>query len=257
MDVLAYGVADALGHPLMHPSDTNALGKKVASLASRLDGKLKEKARSAADDVRRATAAAAKDPTLRPRVAAAAAKGALARSQLLGEPYDPKVPEATVGAKRKPQDAPQAQVALRRAESAAARAKSEVERKQQSIEAAGPSPERPGYDAPVHTWRTFERTAQGAARRAVLWAWLSATSTKRAARSSMSSRDARMRPRPFSRDGLQPSESSSRIATRFGRSSASTSRIGFGTAIYRMHGARPSTQHTCLAHTGRLLSRGW
>ena len=57
MDVLAYLTADVFGRPLLHHDDANALGKCVASQASRADPKIKAAEKAVSDAVRRATAA--------------------------------------------------------------------------------------------------------------------------------------------------------------------------------------------------------
>ena len=45
MDVLGWLTADALGRPLLHPDDTNAVGKRVATQAGRVDRCAHEKLR--------------------------------------------------------------------------------------------------------------------------------------------------------------------------------------------------------------------
>ena len=54
MDVLAYLTADVFGRPLLHHDDANALGKRVASQATRADPKIKAAEKAVSDAVRRA-----------------------------------------------------------------------------------------------------------------------------------------------------------------------------------------------------------
>ena len=77
VDLVAYLAADGLGRPLMHPDDTNALGKRALTQATRAAAAIKAAERTAGDAVRRAKAAAASDPSKLPRVAAVEAKGAV------------------------------------------------------------------------------------------------------------------------------------------------------------------------------------
>ena len=59
MDVLGWLTADALGRPLLHPDDTNAVGKRVATQAGRVEGKLQGvEARTCGSLLRRSSAAA-------------------------------------------------------------------------------------------------------------------------------------------------------------------------------------------------------
>jgi hypothetical protein len=91
VDVLAYLIADALGRPILHPDDTNAVGKRVASCAKRVvEVKLRD-----------------------------ARKKGLAYESVFATPYPAlALPARTIGAKRKEPEPPsrQEQVAAARAE---------------------------------------------------------------------------------------------------------------------------------------------
>ena len=99
-DVLAWLTADALGRPLLHPDDTNRVGKRIAAQAARVEKKLQAEAESMRKAVGKARAAAAEKPELLPKVAAAEATGEKARAVLLEKPYDAQMPATTVGEKR-------------------------------------------------------------------------------------------------------------------------------------------------------------
>lgn len=106
MDLLAYLAADSLGRPLLHPDDTNALGKRVAMQATRAAAAIKAAEGTAGDAVRRAKTAAASDPSKLSRVAAAEAKGAIdvaaARNKITP---DLNFPARTVGKRKREAEA--------------------------------------------------------------------------------------------------------------------------------------------------------
>eukprot|EP00964_Phaeocystis_antarctica_P001905 scaffold998_cov33-Phaeocystis_antarctica.AAC.1 len=83
IDVLAWLTADVLGRPLLHADDTNAVGKRIAAHASRVEKRLRVEAESTRKTVGKARVAAAKKPELLPKVAAAEAAGEKARAVLL------------------------------------------------------------------------------------------------------------------------------------------------------------------------------
>ena len=98
VDVIAYLVADALGRPLLHPDDCNALGKRVLTQATRAEAAIKAAEKTAADAVRRAKATAAADPSKLPRVVAAEVKGAADVAAVRGKSTpDLQLPSRTVG----------------------------------------------------------------------------------------------------------------------------------------------------------------
>ena len=97
MDVLAWLTSDALDHPLLHADDTNAVGKRVAAHAARVESKLKQMDADTRKAVGNAKVAAGKKPALLPKVAAAAASGVKARAAFLEKPYDPQLPAPTRG----------------------------------------------------------------------------------------------------------------------------------------------------------------
>jgi hypothetical protein len=101
IDTIAYLAADAHGRPLLHPDDTNGVGKRVASQATRAAAAIKSAEKTAADAVRRATAAAAADPSKLPKLKAAEAKGAQDVAAVRDKPT-PAIewPTRTVGRKR-------------------------------------------------------------------------------------------------------------------------------------------------------------
>ena len=99
-DVLAWLTADALGRPLLHPDDTNRVGKRIAAQAARVEKKLQAEAESMRKAVGKARAAVAEKPELLPKVAAAKATGEKVRAVLLEKPYDAQLPATTVGEKR-------------------------------------------------------------------------------------------------------------------------------------------------------------
>ena len=102
VDCIAYLVADALGRPLLHPDDRNALGKRVLTQATRAEAAIKSAEKTAADAVRRAKAAAEADASKLPRVAAAEAKGAEAIAAACAKPTpDLQLPARTVGKRRR------------------------------------------------------------------------------------------------------------------------------------------------------------
>ena len=100
MDMLAWLTADALNHPLLHADDTNAVGKRVAAHAARVETKLKHMDAETRKAVGNARAAAGKKPELLPKVAAAAASGEKARAAYLEKSYDPQLPAPIHGTKR-------------------------------------------------------------------------------------------------------------------------------------------------------------
>ena len=159
MDVLAYVLADALGRPLPHPDDTNKFGKKVAMQAARVEARLVDAERQADGAVRKASAAAAANPTLLPRVQAARDARAVATGKILNALYDPKPPDRTVGAKRKIDET----IPLRRAQAALRTAEQQVRRTRHELDKLGPLPD---VDLPedmddeageAAAWRRWER----------------------------------------------------------------------------------------------------
>ena len=100
IDVLAWLTADVLGRPLLHADDTNAVGKRIAAHASRVEKRLRVEAESTRKAVAKARASAAKKPELLPKVAAAEEAGKKERAVLLEKPYDAQLPATTVGEKR-------------------------------------------------------------------------------------------------------------------------------------------------------------
>ena len=98
--MLAWLTADVLGRPLLHAADTNAVGKRIAAHASRVERRLRVEAESTRKAVGKAMAAAAKKPELLSKMAAAEAAGEKARAVLLEKPYDAQLPATTVGEKR-------------------------------------------------------------------------------------------------------------------------------------------------------------
>jgi hypothetical protein len=107
VDCIAYLVADALGRPLLHPDDRNALGKRVLTQATRAAAAIKAAEKTAADAVRRAKAAAAADPSKLPRVAAAEIKGATDVAAVRNKPTpDLQLPARTVGKRVRERESP-------------------------------------------------------------------------------------------------------------------------------------------------------
>ena len=100
IDVLAWLTADVLGRPLLHADDTNAVGKRIAAHASRVEKRLRVEAESMRKTVGKARVTAAKKPELLSKVAAAEVAGEKARAVLLEKPYDAQLPATTVGEKR-------------------------------------------------------------------------------------------------------------------------------------------------------------
>ena len=94
IDVLAWLTADVLGRPLLHADDTNAVGKRIAAHASRVEKRLRVEAESMRKTVGKARVTAAKKPELLSKVAAAEVAGEKARAVLLEKP------RTTVGEKR-------------------------------------------------------------------------------------------------------------------------------------------------------------
>ena len=102
IDTIAYLAADAHGQPLLHPDDTNRLGKRVASQATRAAAAIAAAEKTAVDAVRRASVAAAADPSKLPKVKAAEAKGATDVAAVRDKPT-PAIewPARTVGKRKR------------------------------------------------------------------------------------------------------------------------------------------------------------
>lgn len=158
MDVLAFCVVDALhalDGQLLHPSEANKFGKRIAKQAARVDVKLKEEDRRAAKALSRAKGKGAGSS----EHADAAERTCLTeKATILAKRYDPEVPRVAAGVKRKRDDALPASVAVQRADAAESRAALDVERRQRQLARLGPAPALPPRSAPDHAWRTFART---------------------------------------------------------------------------------------------------
>jgi hypothetical protein len=111
VDVLALLIADALGKPLLHPDDRNAVGKRVESCASRLR---REKIPEAREKARKAAVRQKADAEQRATAMAEAV------ATLLAQPYEGlKLPAATVGRQeRRERESPSAKQQLKAAQAA-------------------------------------------------------------------------------------------------------------------------------------------
>ena len=152
-EIRGYLLADVLGQPVLTPKDARAVGKRAYTQATAATKRLEEQAKTAKEALR-AAARAGREELDGARLAAAASA---AQAEILAEAYDLKVPQQTVGAKRKAQPAQSVPAArVRRSECAAIRADGEVLRRRHEVEALGPRPELPDVDAPLHAWRRFD-----------------------------------------------------------------------------------------------------
>ena len=131
VDLIGLLAADVRGRPLLHEDDSNGVGKRVLTHATRASKAIKDAEKRASDAVRRAQDAAAGDPSKLPRLVAAEAK-AEADVLAVHEKPTPKLelPTRTVGKRGLPLD-PTAE-----AEAQVAAARAAVKRAQSTHEAA-------------------------------------------------------------------------------------------------------------------------
>ena len=110
-EVYGFALADGLGRPLLPHDAAGGVGQQGDNAVNgangtgkgerRRKGKLERAREAAREAVRAAKLAASEDPSLLRRVAAAEAAGKAAIAEIMAAPVDLKLPNATVGAKRK------------------------------------------------------------------------------------------------------------------------------------------------------------
>ena len=140
-ELLAHIINNALGRPLLAKTDARDVGTAANNAIKKEKKETAEaKARTGAA-VSEARAAARLDPSFFPQLAAAEAARAAELAAVLAQEYNLKLPNSTVGAKRKQVAAPDPFEALQRAEAAVWAAQREAERLLHEYEALGPQPE--------------------------------------------------------------------------------------------------------------------
>ena len=146
-ELLAHIVNHLLGRPLLFSTDARDVGRAAENALAK-EKKDTADAKQAGDEaIRSARAAAAKDPSLLPKVAAAQTVRAAALVAVLKQPYNLKLPSSTVGAKRKQ---PEPEDIVRCAEAAVRKAAEQVRLQKDAFESLvepKPPQEQPATDS--------------------------------------------------------------------------------------------------------------
>ena len=116
--LLAHIINNALGRPILYSTDARAVGVAADNALAKEKKDTKEAKKIADEAIRTARAAAAKDPSLLPQLAAAQAARGVALAAVLAQTYDRKLPNSNVGAVKKPAPIADFSQQLQRAEAA-------------------------------------------------------------------------------------------------------------------------------------------
>ena len=103
-ELLAHIINNALGRPILYSTDARTVGVAADNALAKEKKDTKEAKKIADEAIRTARAAAAKDPSMLPQLAAAQAARDVALAAVLAQTYDLKLPNSTVGAVKKPAD---------------------------------------------------------------------------------------------------------------------------------------------------------
>jgi len=117
-ELLAHIINNALGRPILYSTDARTVGVAADNALAKENKDTKEAKKIADEAIRTARAAAAKDPSLLPQLAAAQAARDVTLAAVLAQTYDLKRPNSTVGAVKKPAPIADLSQQLQRAEAA-------------------------------------------------------------------------------------------------------------------------------------------
>ena len=142
-ELLAHIVNNLLGRPLLFRLDASAVGTAAENALAKEKKETAQAKKMGGAAVSSARAAASRDPSLLPRVAAAEAASKAAQEAVLRQTYDLKLPNSTVGAKRKQVPAAETLRCVLHAQYAVQTSAEQLERKQHELDSLGSPPNSP------------------------------------------------------------------------------------------------------------------